>query len=57
MMYFLENTYLFTTIFCCFDSPFSIHLTEVKSMELIMFLIATYYFNIVMLLMLIFAMK
>ena len=32
MMYFLENTYLlFTAIFCCFDSPFSIHLSEVKA--------------------------
>ena len=57
MRYFLQNTYLFTAIFCCIDSPLSIHLSEVKSMELVMFLMATYYFNIVMLLKLIFVMK
>lgn len=51
MRYFLQNPYLFfNTLFCCFDSPLPIQSKEVKSMELIMFLVVTYYFNIGMLL-------
>ena len=52
MEYFLQVAYSFFTTITCFDSPLSIHLNGVKSMEILMVLIATYYFNIIVLLML-----
>lgn len=43
MEYFLQVAYSFFTTITCFDSPLSIHLNGVKSMEILMFLIATYH--------------
>lgn len=42
------NSYLFFSAFMfgCFDSPLPSYSKEVKSMLIIMFLVATYFFNI-----------
>ena len=46
MCYFFKNAYLFVIAFHCFDSPLLNPLTEVKIVEIIMFLVAAYIFNI-----------
>ena len=50
MCYFFKNAYLFVTAFRCSDSPLLTPLIEVKIVEIIMFLVAAYIFNIFLLL-------
>ena len=46
MCYFFKNAYLFVTAFRCSDSPLPNYTKGVKIVEIIMFLVATYIFNI-----------